>query len=157
MTASDDFPRPHTSPRKALHSTWKPEWLLRMVYGRIFTTYTEPLARPAPRPYRPACSVEIVHIKRQVVMTDRHKLIFFAPPTNLADIQAAIFATGAGTMGKYTECCYTTPGIGQFRPAPDANSATGEPGKLEQVGEVRCEIICGERSIVQAAIDALKQ
>ena len=87
----------------------------------------------------------------------RYKLIFFIPPQSLPDVKAAIFATGAGRQGNYTECCFTTPGIGQFRPGDAAKPAIGEIGKLEEVGEVRCEILCSERSVAQAAVEALKK
>jgi len=89
--------------------------------------------------------------------TERFKLIFYAPPQSLPDLKAAIFATGAGTHGEYTECCFTTPGIGQFRPSNAARPALGEAGKLEEAGEVRCELQCSNRSIAHVAVEALKK
>ena len=91
---------------------------------------------------------------------ERYKLIFFAPPQSLPDIKTAIFSTGAGSYpgkGGYTECCFTTPGVGQFRPGSSANPAIGAPGKLEEVGEVRCETLCVGRDVTKAAVEALKK
>lgn len=87
----------------------------------------------------------------------RYKLVFFCPPTALPAIKKAIFATGAGNYPKYSECCFTTPGIGQFRPSQDSNPHIGEQGKLEEVGEVRCETICPDRDIAVEAVRALKE
>lgn len=87
---------------------------------------------------------------------DRYKLVFFCPPTALPALKTAIFATGAGHYPKYSECCFTTPGIGQFRPSANANPNIGTPGELEEVGEVRCEILCTGRDVVGRAVQALK-
>lgn len=89
----------------------------------------------------------------------RYKLVFFVPPTALPPIKEAIFATGAGRYpgpGDYSQCCFTTPGIGQFLPGESAKPAIGEPGKVEEVGEVRCEIICVGQDVAKEAVTALK-
>lgn len=90
---------------------------------------------------------------------NRYKLIFFTPPQFLADIKTAIFATGAGSYlgGNYTQCCFTTPGVGQFKPGDSAKPAIGEPGKVEEVGEVKCEILCMGKSVTESAVEALKK
>lgn len=87
----------------------------------------------------------------------RYKFIFFSPPQNLAEIKAAVFAAGAGTYPNYSECCFTTPGVGQFRPGDSANPAIGSKGQLEEVGEARCETVCNGREIVEQAVAALKK
>jgi len=87
----------------------------------------------------------------------RYKFIFFSPPQHLSDIKAAIFATGAGTYPNYSECCFTTPGKGQFRPGDHANPAVGARGQLEEVEEVRCEMVCNGRDVTERAVAALKR
>ena len=86
-----------------------------------------------------------------------HKLVFFTPPAALPAIKAAIFATGAGTYDKYTECCFVTPGVGQFRPSAEANPHIGTPGQLEEVGEVRVEILCTGLEQTRHAVAELKR
>lgn len=49
------------------------------------------------------------------------------------------------------------PGVGQFRPGNSANPSIGEKGKLEEVGEVRCEILCVGEGVARQAVEALKQ
>lgn len=90
----------------------------------------------------------------------RYKLVFFAPPISLPPIKEAIFETGAGSYpgaGNYTKCAFTTPGIGQFVPGDEAKPAIGEPGKPEEVGEARVEILCVGESVAKAAVAALKK
>lgn len=86
----------------------------------------------------------------------RFKLIFFVPPQYLPDIKTAIFATGAGTYPNYSEVCFTTPGVGQFKPSDSATPVIGAKGQLEEVGEVKCEIICNGREMTERAVAALK-
>ncbi|EMC99999.1 hypothetical protein BAUCODRAFT_102194 [Baudoinia panamericana UAMH 10762] len=90
-------------------------------------------------------------------LVTRYKLVFFTPPQSLAAIKTAVFATGAGTQGKYTECCFTTPGVGQFRPGDGAKPAIGMVGKVEEVGEVRCEMLCAGEGVAKAAVEALRK
>ena len=94
-------------------------------------------------------------------MSDQHyKLVFFAPPTVLEPIKSAIFATGAGSHpgpGNYTQVCFTTPGIGQFFAGESSQPAVGEVGKVQEVGEVRCEILCVSEGVARDAVAALKK
>jgi hypothetical protein len=91
----------------------------------------------------------------------RYKLLFLTPPAALRNIKEAIFATGAGRYpgaGDYSKVCFTSPGIGQFLPGESANTAIGQPGRLEEINEARCEIpgLCVGQDVVKEAIEALK-
>lgn len=87
----------------------------------------------------------------------RFKLIFFVPPLNLSQCKAAVFGAGAGKYGKYSEVCFTTPGVGQFRPGEGSSPAVGQVGQLEEAGEVRCEVLCHGEGTTRAAVAALKK
>ena len=92
------------------------------------------------------------HVMSSTNESTRYKLVFFAPPQSLPSIKEAVFATGAGSFpgqGDYTQVCFTTPGIGQFLPGKDAKPAIGQPGKLEELGEARCEIPCANDVITK--------
>lgn len=88
----------------------------------------------------------------------KFRLIFFAPLPALEACKAAIFATGAGRYpgGKYTECCWTVLGHGQFRPGDAANPHIGEVGKLERTEEARVEVLCFGEEVARSAVKALK-
>lgn len=90
----------------------------------------------------------------------RFKLVFFVPPSALETTKSAIFAAGAGRYpgpGNYTECCFTSKGLGQFRPGDEANPNIGKKGKLEEVEEVRVETLCLGRDVAVKAVEALKK
>lgn len=85
-----------------------------------------------------------------------YKLIFFVPQDHAEPVKQAVFATGAGQIGDYAECCWQTPGSGQFRPLAGAQPYLGSHGQLETVPELRVELVCHDELIVEA-VAALKQ
>lgn len=89
----------------------------------------------------------------------RFKLVFFVLPSHLEKCKDAVFAAGAGRYpgpGNYSECCWTTAGIGQFRPGDTAQPHIGTVGKLEIQEEVRVETLCQDHNIAKEAVKALK-
>ena len=49
--------------------------------------------------------------------------------------------TGAGDIGNYSECSFTTSGTGTFLPNDEASPHIGEANKNEKVNEERIELI----------------
>lgn len=86
-----------------------------------------------------------------------YKFVFYVPETHLESVKEAVFATGAGRIGDYDQCCWQVKGQGQFRPLPGSQPFSGEHGKLEAAPEWRVELVCADELIVrakQALIDA---
>ena len=71
-------------------------------------------------------------------------------------VKEAVFASGAGRIGNYDYCCWETLGTGQFRALTGSNPTIGKLGTLEQVAELKIELVCAD-SLIQAAVSALKQ
>lgn len=84
-----------------------------------------------------------------------YKLVFFVPESHLEVVKSAVFATGAGRIGNYDQCCWQIAGLGQFRPLAGANPYIGRTGQLESVPEYRVEMVCADE-FIQAAIAALR-
>ncbi len=57
----------------------------------------------------------------------------------------ALAAAGAGGIGAYERCAYTTDGTGTFRPLDGAAPAIGEVGRIEVVEETRVEMVLPRR------------
>ena len=72
---------------------------------------------------------------------DNYKLVVFIPVKSAAKVSNAVFAAGAGAIGNYSHCGFTTEGQGSFLPLAGARPAIGKKGKLEKVPEVRFETI----------------
>ncbi|RPE09797.1 Nif3-like dinuclear metal center hexameric protein [Chitinophaga lutea] len=69
------------------------------------------------------------------------KLYTFAPLADAEIVRAALFAAGAGHIGKYRECSFYSNGTGTFKGAPDTDPYVGKPGERHLEEETRIEVI----------------
>jgi dinuclear metal center YbgI/SA1388 family protein len=72
------------------------------------------------------------------------KLVVFVPQSDLARVQDAVFAAGAGQIGEYRECSFRLAGTGTFFGGDAANPTVGQKGRREEVSEWRLEVVCPE-------------
>ncbi len=87
--------------------------------------------------------------------SDRILLFVTVPASHLIPVLNAIAEAGAGVIGHYTHCAFTSPGTGRFKPDEAADPALGEKAELNEVDEIRIETFC-ERSRVKAVTAALR-
>lgn len=73
--------------------------------------------------------------------TKLKKLVVYVPIENVHDVKQAIGDAGAGAIGNYSHCSFSSFGTGQFLPNELANPHIGTSGKLESVQEERVETI----------------
>jgi dinuclear metal center YbgI/SA1388 family protein len=70
------------------------------------------------------------------------KLYTYVPVKDAGKVRDALFAAGAGDIGKYKECSFGTPGKGTFKPEADADPLIGEAGgPREMVEEIKLEVL----------------
>jgi hypothetical protein len=84
------------------------------------------------------------------------KIVVFVPESHVEVVREAMSKAGAGKMGNYSSCSFSSKGIGRFKPEEGAHPAIGEVGKLELVEEERIEVLC-ERSLLKEVIAAIKK
>lgn len=84
-----------------------------------------------------------------------HKLVFFVPESHLDSVKAAVFAAGAGHIGRYDCCAWQTPGVGQFRPLAGSQPFIGSEQQLTRVAEYRVEMVCADE-LIASAVAALR-
>jgi dinuclear metal center YbgI/SA1388 family protein len=77
------------------------------------------------------------------------KLVVYVPAGYEERVAQAIFAAGAGKLGKYGHCSFRTQGIGTFLPEEGAHPFLGEIGKEEHVNEIRLETILPAEKVDQ--------
>jgi len=71
----------------------------------------------------------------------RVKLVTFVPSGSIETVKAAAFQAGAGQIGAYTRCSFTTPGTGTFLGGAGSTPAVGRAGREESVEEIRLETL----------------
>jgi dinuclear metal center YbgI/SA1388 family protein len=73
------------------------------------------------------------------------KLVVFVPEGAADRLVDALAEAGAGHIGRYERCAWTTQGLGTFRPLEGATPAIGAVGAVEQVPETRVEMVLPSR------------
>lgn len=83
-----------------------------------------------------------------------YKIVVFVPEPDGEAVRVVMAEAGAGHIGNYDYCSFTTKGTGRFRPLDGAKPALGEVGQLEDIAEERIETVCSEQQLkdVLAAI-----
>lgn len=69
------------------------------------------------------------------------KLVVFVPVGFTEKVAEAIYNSGGGIIGEYTNCSFRLIGKGTFRGSDKSNPSIGKKGNLEFVDEVRLEIL----------------
>jgi dinuclear metal center YbgI/SA1388 family protein len=84
-----------------------------------------------------------------------YKLVVFVPGTDLQKVSDALFAAGAGVIGRYEQCSFRLAGTGTFFGTEAANPTVGKKGRREEVSEWRLEVVVPEGK-VDAVVAALR-
>lgn len=84
------------------------------------------------------------------------KIVTFVPVKGADKLREAIGDAGAGVLGNYTHCSFSSRGVGRFTPQNGANPTIGEIGKPEEVEEEKVEVIC-EEGKVKKVVQALRK
>jgi len=83
------------------------------------------------------------------------KIVVFVPETHTDIVRKVMGDAGAGKLGNYSSCSFSSKGIGRFKPEQGANPHIGEVGKPEEVLEERIEVTCS-RERLEEVIKSIK-
>lgn len=72
------------------------------------------------------------------------KLVTYTVPENAEVVRSALFAAGAGNIGNYSECSFSSEGTGSYRGNADSDPVIGEKGELTRTSEVKIEVTFGK-------------
>lgn len=85
------------------------------------------------------------------------KLVAFVPDSHLRTVREAVSLAGAGEIGNYSQCSFTTPGTGTFLPSDSASPHSGTKGQVNLEPEMRFETLVPRSKashVVTALLDA---
>ncbi len=82
------------------------------------------------------------------------QLVVLVPAPEAERMVDALAAAGAGRLGEYARCAWTTTGTGTFEPGPGSTPAVGRVGERAVQPETRVEMVAprGRREAVLAAM-----
>lgn len=86
-----------------------------------------------------------------------YKLCFFVPESHIEPVKAALFALGAGKIGRYDCCAWQVAGQGQFRALEGSAPFIGQKGAVECLDEYRVEMAVSDdriKLVIDALVDA---
>lgn len=83
------------------------------------------------------------------------KLVTFVPATHVDALRQALCRAGAGVIGDYVECTFSTAGIGTFRPGDRANPFSGRKGVVNEDPELRFETLVA-KAVLPQVLQALR-
>ncbi len=69
------------------------------------------------------------------------KLVVYVPRLHIFSIREALFEAGAGEIGNYDSCSFSSEGLGTFRANENAKPFIGNIGELHTETELRLELI----------------
>jgi len=82
------------------------------------------------------------------------KLVVFVPSGYESQVADALFAGGAGEVGRYDRCSFRSSGTGTFRPGPGATPFIGRAAETEAVRELRLETVL-PREVAGRAVERM--
>ena len=68
------------------------------------------------------------------------KLITFTIPENVEKLRTALFDAGAGSIGNYENCSFSSQGLGTYQGNEFSNPEIGEPGEFVEAREIKIEV-----------------
>ncbi|HLC99656.1 MAG TPA: YqfO family protein [Patescibacteria group bacterium] len=84
------------------------------------------------------------------------KIVVFVPISHADVVREAMGKAGAGKIGNYTFCSFSSRGTGMFKPEEGASPAIGKIGTIESVEEERIEAVCSRDNLAKV-ISAIKK
>ncbi len=69
------------------------------------------------------------------------KIVTFVPESHLKIVQESLFNAGAGNIGNYDNCSFSSSGLGTYRGNEQTKPFIGKKGKLNTEKEIRLELI----------------
>ncbi len=87
--------------------------------------------------------------------TKKLKLVIFVPLSHAEIVRKTLGEAGAGKIGNYDLCSFSSRGTGRFRGNERSNPAVGGLGKYESVEEERIEVVV-PREILPEVMEKVK-
>lgn len=83
-------------------------------------------------------------------------IVVTVPETHANAVRESMGKAGAGKVGHYSYCSYSSKGIGRFMPNSGADPYIGQEGVMQEVVEERIEAVCS-RSVLEHVLEEIKK
>ena len=100
--------------------------------------------------------LENIEILEQTDAEELKKIVVYVPKEHQQTLRKAMCDAGAGFIGNYSNCTFSSEGVGTFLPLEGTKPYLGKQGVLEQAQEVRLETIV-PNSLLRTVLEAMKK
>ena len=97
-------------------------------------------------------NIQVLAPKKDVLT----KLVVFVPDEYVESVMSALFEAGAGSIGNYGECSFSTSGTGTFLPMEGSDPFSGQEGERENSLETKIEVLVSKHNL-NGVIRAMKE
>jgi len=84
------------------------------------------------------------------------KIVVYVPESHTEIVRSALGDAGAGAIGNYSHCTFTTKGISHFKPLAGSNPTEGTIGEISEVVEDKIETVCMKDNL-EAVLSAIEE
>ena len=87
---------------------------------------------------------DLIGLKNKSILLKKNslfKLSVFIPEKHYKNVSESIFNAGAGELGNYTNCSFSSNGLGTFMANKHANPYVGKEGVIEHQKEIKFEVV----------------
>lgn len=88
-----------------------------------------------------ALDLQQIEVLEETYAESMMKLSVYVPTTDADHLRSGLAAAGAGHIGQYDNCSFSTLGTGRFKPLEGSNPFIGELNSLEEVSEEKVEVV----------------
>ncbi|WP_350344762.1 Nif3-like dinuclear metal center hexameric protein [Proteinivorax tanatarense] len=85
--------------------------------------------------------LKVTGVLDSIEVSKHYKVVVFVPSEFKEKVLNSMATQGAGQIGNYSHCTFTTLGEGTFKPLQGSNPFIGDKNQLEKVSEVKVESI----------------
>ncbi len=123
----------------------------------VYAAHTNLDAAPGGVSFALAESLKLTKVRVLAPLKDLYaKIAVFVPTAQVPTVMNAMAQAGAGQIGGYSRCSFQINGRGTFQGGITTNPYSGRPGVLEEVEEVRLEMIL-PRFQAPSVIEAMQE
>ncbi|WYP27946.1 Nif3-like dinuclear metal center hexameric protein [Alkalihalobacillus sp. FSL W8-0930] len=103
-----------------------------------------------------ALSLTNLEVLAETYAEELKKLVVYVPRTHADSLREALGEAGAGHIGAYSHCSYSSDGTGSFKPLKESNPYIGQSNVQEYVEETKIETIVRATQLT-TVVDAMKK
>jgi hypothetical protein len=90
------------------------------------------------------------------MLSNNVKLVVFVPLSHCDLIRQVLGDAGAGKIGNYDFCSFSTPGVGRYRGNENSNPTIGQAQTYESAEEEKIEVVV-PREILKEVVTKMKK